>query len=403
MQRILVVGGGHPQLTLIEESVKLGCHVTVVDDRANCPGVRLSSVVLPIHRYDTEAVVAAARKLPFEGVVSGGSDKAVWVMAKVANACGLTPYVTADTAALPMAKDRMRTFLDDHALPVPTSKRVDSLAEALEAADQCHYPVVIKPVDGIGQLGVHRVDGPESLRRVFPESVQASGSSSVLLQEFVEGRELGVNGFVMDGAFRLLTVSYRDASRDEGDAFGVALYKQYPAIEARPHFGLIESVLDRACRAMGLINSPIYAQIMLRNQAADPIRVIEVMPRIGGGEDPRLVHAATGFNMAKATVKVALGQALATSDLVDGPGHPAVSLRFLTAQAGRISGIYGLPDARAAPGVINADAFYGIGHRVDGVRSSRERLGYVLTVGDTVEQSTERARTAAGLIGIVTE
>jgi biotin carboxylase len=398
-QRLLIIGGGHPQLTLVEESKKLALHTIVLDNRRSAPGRKIADEVIECDRYDLDGILSVTPGLKLDAVVSGGSDKAVWMMTQCAKACGLPPYIAPDVALMPMQKGAMQAFFKRLHLPIPGSEKVNSLEQALDAARSLEYPVVIKPVDGIGQLGVYRIDNADQLAVLFPETVKASDKGDVLVQEFVEGRELGVNGFVVDGSFRLLTVAHRGASQKADDSFGVALEKRYPAADAIPHEGLIRQIIERASKGLGISNAPIYAQLMLCSSGSDRIKIIEMMPRLGGGEDPRLVHAATGFNIAKATILAALGQPVLEDSVIDTHAQPAVAIKFLTTEPGRIS-VSGLELARSCDGIAKAEAYFEPGHVLGRLRSSRERVGYVLAVGSTVEEASQRAANATKCIVI---
>ncbi len=375
-------------------------HTIVIDDRHSAPARRLADEVIAVDRYDVQRIMEIVGSLDVDAVVSGGSDRAVWIMAQAADVCGVAPYVDENVARLPMNKDAMRAYLVSAGLPAPRSIKTAELESARAAASSLGYPIVVKPVDGIGQLGVNRVDSESELSAAFHSACESSGSGSALVQEFAKGEELGVNGFVIDGTFRLLTVAYRRAASGSGDAFGVALKKRYPAEPARPYHDHIETLLNAACQGLGLENAPIYAQVMFDKRAAAPIRIIELMPRLGGGEDPRLVLAATGFNIAKATVLAALRQPIDDARVVESQPNPAVTLLFLTATPGRIASVSGLTDARRCEGIRSADVFFDVGHELPPLRSSRERVGYVLAVGRSPSEADHRADEAAAKIRI---
>ena len=130
--------------------------------------------------------------------------------------------------------------------------------------------------------------------------------------------------------------------------------------------------------------------------------MIEIMPRLGGGEDPRMVHAATGFNLAKATALMWLGQPVALADLFEGPPQPAAVLRFLRAEPGRVLTITGIASARAISGIRAADVFVDPDQVVGELSSSRERAGYVLATGPDPEAAATVAMQAESTISIRT-
>jgi len=360
--KILIIGGGQAQLPLVEAALALNLHVTVVDER-RLEASDLAHEVVVLNRYD---YLAISRLTGFDAVVSGGSDKAVHLMAKYAHLHGLKAYVPPNVAEMPMCKGRTRAVLNKAGLKVPRSVYGSEVVNLKP-------PFVVKPVDGIGQKGVSFTSN--GLTRAIEVAEEASDTNTALIQEFIEGREVGVNGFVSGGVFKLYTTSIRVASRVADETFGVALTKTYDKYLDMPNAEL-ELILGRACHALGYIDAPIYAQLIL---GVDGCYIIEVMPRISGGEDPRLVKLATGFDMAEATVRLACG--------MEGGVFPArtvdnVQVQFLTAKPGIIEFIEGVEEARAIEGVEEARVFYKPGHVLGAVKSSRERVGCIIAAGE---------------------
>jgi hypothetical protein len=263
---------------------------------------------------------------------------------------------------------------------------------------------VVKPDKGIGQTAVNRAETvPEALMSV-EEAFAATENGTVVVQELVEGQEIGVNGIVVSGRFHLMTTSYRRSSRERGPAFGVAMEKIFPAVRAPESLATLTEIMQVACRALAINQGPVYAQVIVTPGpgGGQAFTVIEIMPRLGGGEDPRLVRAATGFNLAKATALMCLGQPVALANLFEGPAQPAAVLRFLRTEPGRVLSITGIESARATPGVVAADVFIDLDQVVGELSSSRERAGYVLATGPDPDVAVAVAELAEGTITIRT-
>jgi L-amino acid ligase C-terminal domain 2 len=138
------------------------------------------------------------------------------------------------------------------------------------------------------------------------------------------------------------------------------------------------------------------------NHVSEPFSIIEIMPRLGGGEDPRLVAAATGFDFAQAAALLWLGRSVVPPMLNDATINRAAVLRFLAADSGCVTTIHGLEAARAADGVVSAEVFVCAGQLLKPLASSRERAGYVLTVGPDTTTAANIAHAAANSITITT-
>jgi biotin carboxylase len=402
---VVVIGGGHPQLCLIEELHGLGERVVVIDDRPHAPAHRIADEVIPTHRYDLDAILAQVRANPPDHVASGGSDQAVHIAAHLAETLGLPTYVRAATAEMPMRKAAIRERLAAAGVPCPATVYGTHLDTFRDLDwNRFTFPVVVKPDQGIGQTGVDRAENVPDAFASIEAAFAATENGVVVVQELVRGSEIGVNGIVVAGRFHLLTTSYRRSSRKRGPAFGVAMEKVYPAVTAPPSLDTLSEIIQQACSTLAIDNGPIYAQVIMTSDTAhDPtFTIIEIMPRLGGGEDPRLVHAATGFNLAKATALMWLGRPFVLSDLYDGPAHRAAVLRFLHADPGQVVTIKGIEVARATPGVIAADVFVHSGQHLGAVSSSRERAGYTLAAGHDPTAAAGSAATAAAAIIIET-
>ncbi len=399
--KTLVIGGGHPQLCLIEALIEEGQNVTVLDDREEAPAHGKAHKVVSINRYNVEEILKFSESMLPEYVSSGGSDKAVYIMALVAEKLGIPSYVSSSVAKLPMEKGSTRKILQANNLPIPKTYEGACPEDFQEINwEDIIFPVVIKPDEGIGQTGVNKANSKIEAFSSIQEAFEASQNGKVLLQEFIEGSEIGVNGIVINGNFKLLTTSYRNSSRERGGAFGVAMEKVYPATTDKNKLSKIQEIMNKACEVMEINNAPIYAQI-IDNQERGPC-IIEVMPRLGGGEDPRLVHAATGFNLSKATALLSMGKEIDMESLTDKDPQQSVVLRFLKISSGTIQSINGLLEAANLPGIEKVEFFFPEGYKVGELKTSRERAGYILASGNTPEEALKSAERAEKTIKIKT-
>ncbi|UNC16586.1 ATP-grasp domain-containing protein (plasmid) [Acidiphilium multivorum] len=395
---MLIVGGGFPQLSLIEAVRARGFRVAVAEDREDSPGFAIADRHVHANRYDFEGIVAALGDDLPNFVVSGGADKAVLIAARLAEAFGLPCPIPSGIARFPTEKARYRKVFGEIGVSVPQAESAASGAEAAQIAKRLGYPVVLKPNDGIGQVGVNRVDTAEVLETAFAEAAGASQDGTVVIEEYLDGPEVGVNGLVDHrGHFTLLTLGIRSASQQPGAAFGVALGKSIPYARSAEIEADITCNLQMICTELGLRNVPIYAQM---KDSTRGVRLIEAMPRLGGGEDPRLVHLKSGMDLSAAVVDAAAGVQLEVAPYRTGPGVGAVHAEFLTAPQGRIETITGFPIEH--PSIGYQELFVGPGHIVPEVKSSHSRLGVVAFTGDSVKALTAVAKEVLGQIEIVT-
>ncbi len=117
--------------------------------------------------------------------------------AQVREACGI-PGTSVRTAWLCRDKPSMKEALRAAGVPTAASAAVDSAAEAHAFAEQVGYPLILKPRAGAGAAGTMRVDGPEELDRALG-AYGNEGTTSIAIEEFVEGHEGFYDTLTIDG------------------------------------------------------------------------------------------------------------------------------------------------------------------------------------------------------------
>lgn len=108
-------------------------------------------------------------------------------VAQVREACSI-PGTSTRTAWLCRDKPAMKEALREADIATAQSSGVDSVDEANAFATKVGYPLIVKPRDGAGASGTHRVDDQTALEKALMECGVGQGAS-VAMEEFVEGHE----------------------------------------------------------------------------------------------------------------------------------------------------------------------------------------------------------------------
>jgi biotin carboxylase len=306
--------------------------------------------------------------------------------AKLAERLGI-PGLPLETAKTVADKRRMRKAFEKASVRCPRGREASVFEEAEQAFHELGGPVVVKPVDGSAQRGVTEVRGEGELAPAFDRALAASRTGAVVLEQYLEGDEYTVNGFLLEGEYFRMSITQR--LLHPPPPLGVCIAHRYPSGLADE-----ERIFDfarAASRAVGLETGPSYVQIRIRE--GEPW-AIEVGARLGGGKDAELAKLVTGFDALRANVLWALDE-LTRDDLQRGePVASCGQVRFVVAQPGRIVRLDASP-ALAFDGVHEAGFYWREGMTLPPLISGAERLGYLLvSAADEDELDT---RTAAAL------
>ena len=386
LQRLLVVGGGPAQLGLLAAARARGIETVVCDRDSSALGLRLADRHAVVSTEDEAGIEQVARDEEVAGLIAPGIDWPVAICARVAARLGLPYPLPPEVAERTVSKIAQRERFDEAGVPQP---RWELLTEPTTVLD---LPVIVKPPDRQGQVGLSVVSSEEELGPAVAFAAEASRQGGVLVEELVDGPEVTVNAFSVGGDFRALTVTDRVTA--EPPAFGVALAHVWPS-EA-PVEEAVEAA-RAAAEALGVREGPTYTQIRF---GSDGPRVMELAARLGGGHDAELCEAALGIDLNA----LALGAALGRSPAIP-PARPAggACVCFLVAPPGRLEAVEGLTEALQLPGILDAVPYRPAGWEFGPLRTGHDRAGFVLARGDSRAEAVERAADAAERIRFVVD
>ncbi|MGH3003604.1 MAG: ATP-grasp domain-containing protein, partial [Gaiellaceae bacterium] len=128
MRTVLFVGAGRHQRRAILRAKELGLRVAAVDRNPDAPGLKEADIARVVDFSDIAAVLKATARLKLDGVLTVSADRAVPVVAAVAEARAL-PGIGVDTAHLMTHKVAMRRRLAEAGVPQPRFAAVRSLSE----------------------------------------------------------------------------------------------------------------------------------------------------------------------------------------------------------------------------------------------------------------------------------
>jgi hypothetical protein len=293
LSRILLLAAttGYQTRAFGDAAERIGAELVFATDRCHVLEDPWQDGAVPIRFHDESASVAAildaVRVRPVEGIIALG-DRPTVIAARVAEALGL-PGHPSDAAASARDKQRTRERLRDAGLPVPwfLGSRID--VNPRDLADVLSFPCVIKPVALSGSRGVIRADDPGSFLVAFerlrallqlPEirAERNEAHDRVLVEGFIPGRELALEGLLHHGALSVLALFDKPDPLD-GPFFEETIYVTPSSVPTVVETSIVGAVA-RAAAAIGLRHGPIHAECRLNDGA---VFVLEVAARPIGG------------------------------------------------------------------------------------------------------------------------
>jgi len=354
---------------------------------------------LDLHDRDaaTEAIVALARRGPIDAVVAV-DDQGVLVAAEAGARLGLPANPHAAVAAT-RDKAVMRRAFAAAGVPQPGYRVVGPEDDVAAVASALGFPCVVKPVSLSGSRGVIRADDPVAtdaaatrVRRILEEADEDAGGP-LLVERFVEGDEVALEGLLRAGRLEVLTVFDKPDPLD-GPYFEETIYVT-PSRKDSATLARIASRTADAIRALGLREGPIHAELRV---AGDDVCVLEVAARSIGGLCSRALRFGAGVRLEELILRHALGLPL---DGLHRESAAAGVMMLPIPRAGVLVAVDGQDRARAVPGIAGLEITIHPGRPVHPLPEGDRYLGFLFARAATPAEVEHALRTAHGQLEVV--
>jgi biotin carboxylase len=391
----------------LDAAERLGVEVVVGSEEASSLEDLHPERLLALDFLHPESAASRAfefhERHPLNAVIPVDESTAV-AAAAISEKLGL-PRNPPEAASRARLKHRMREALASSGASQPSFSVARTSDDPRFLARGLTYPLVLKPVFLSGSRGVSRVDDRESFVRHFerlaqflstPEIRAQGGDESdlVLIEEYVEGREVALEGLLTEGSLRSLAL-FDKPDPLRGPFFEETIYltpSRLPESLQRE----IARVCGDAARAMGLWHGAIHAELRLREDET-PV-VIEVAGRSIGGLCSRALRFGLGVSLEELLLGHALGREV--QELSRESGAAGVMMIPIP-KGGTLEEVRGLEQARAVAGVEDITITAHPGKTLVPLPEGSSYLGFIFSRADEPESAEKALRDAHALLELV--
>jgi biotin carboxylase len=294
----------------------------------------------------------------------------------------------------------MRELLARAGVPSPsfTVVRVDDDPRAVAAG--VTYPCVLKPLVLSASRGVIRANDEAAFAAAFariaailraPDVADlGAGTDEILVEEFVPGVEVALEGLLEDGALRTLAVFDKPDPLD-GPFFEETIYVT-PSRHPEATQAAIVDVTARAARALGLSDGAVHAELRLRptTTGVEPV-VLEIAARSIGGLCGRTLRFGTGMSLEELVLRRALGRPVPSFER---QRAAAAVMMIPIPRGGVLEEVRGLDEARAVASIEDVTISLHKGQEVVPLPEGSRYLGFIFSRAATPPHAEAALREA---------
>lgn len=387
-KKMMILGASELQVPAIRKAKELGYRIILVDYNPEAVGFELADVKLVVSTLDQEEVYRQALIYNPDVVITSTSDGPVRTAAYVNEKLGKKPDLSYEDSLCATIKSYMRDRLKENHVPIPEYYVVKDYDEFQAAVKALRGSCIVKPADNAGSRGVVALDdskaqSAEELRRIYEYSKDNSRNGTVMVEEFMTGPEVSVEAMTVEGETTILTITDKFITPPP---YFVEIAHSEPSRLDQDIQERIKQIAKQAVAAIRLQNGPSHTEIKVTEEGP---KIVELAARLGGDFiTSKLVPLSTGVDMVGASVLLATGE---KADLAH-KWQKGSAIHFIQGKEGVIRRIE-IDEALAhMPGVEEVVLYKKAGDAVSGTRSSNDRLGHIITVGETAEEAMEIGR-----------
>ncbi len=343
-KRLAIIGASNMQLPLVLKAREMNLETLVFAWPQGAVAAEAADRFFPLSTLDKEGILEVCRREEIDGITTIASDIAVPTVSFVAEALKLTAN-SCRSAHLSTHKFAMRQALEAGGVNCPRYALLRSPDDIAAATASMRYPLIVKPCDRSGSIGVTRVTDEAALRSALPAALGSSLCGEAIVEEFIEGLEISIEGISFNGEYHLLTITDKVTS---GAPHFVELAHHQPSKFPRPVLAEAARQTRLALAALEIRYGASHPELLITRDRK--IYMTEVGARMGGdfiGSD--LVKLSTGYDFLRGVIEVALGRFETPKR---GPGMAAGVYFYtaLTPEAGEW-----IADPGAHPEIIRAE------------------------------------------------
>ena len=339
-KKLLILGGNPETVPLVEIANGMGIQTVVSSARHTDPAKRAAWKAYDVDGMDVPGLVALAKEEQVDGVLVGVADILVPAYCKVCEALELPCYATQQIVDVFAFKDVFKATCERFGVHGIPEFYLDADMKR-EDLDKIEYPVMVKPVDNGGGVGMTVAYNEDELRKGVEEALENSKKKRFIVEKYMQCDDMGMYYTFKDGYCSASCIYDRYTTDEQPGLSRVCLGGTYPSKHLEEYFERMHPNALRLFKEIGIKNGVLMLSGFYEN---GEFYVYDTGFRLQGEAPHLLMKAIHGFDQREMLIRFALTGSEGDIDLRTDTrlrGKWAATLWFLLKE-GKIDKIVGM-------------------------------------------------------------
>lgn len=289
-KKLLVLGGTADEISLVQRAQELGIYVIVANyhvDRTLSPAKNVADEAWDVSWADIDVLEQMCRDANVNGVLAGYSEIRVDCMMQLCARLGLPCYITEEQLEITRNKIKFKNACRASGVPVVHEY------DGPRSVDK--FPVIVKPTDRAGSIGVGVATNAGELERAYRYAMEKSIRKQVIIEDFImNATKFDCYYQILGGEIRFVNSNDVISAKDNGFERVVQSAWLLPSIHQSAFIKKIDPAMRDMIRSMGIQNGYIFFSGFVNKE--EEFVFFECGFRLCGGHFYYLLQKTGGWN-----------------------------------------------------------------------------------------------------------
>lgn len=351
-KKLLILGGNPETTPLVQIANGMGIKTIVTSGRSTDHAKKAAWKAYDVDGMDVDGLIELAKNEKVDGVLVGVADILVPSYCKVCGALGLPCYATEKIVEVFSFKDKFKETCEKYGVHGIPEYKLDADCKR-EDLDKIVYPVMVKPVDNGGGVGMTVAYNEEELLEGVKKALDASYKKRFIVERYMQCDDMGMYYTFKDGYCSASCIYDRYTTDEQKGKSRVCLGGIYPSKHIEEYFLKMHNNSLRMFKEIGIQNGVLMLSGFYEN---GEFYVYDTGFRLQGEAPHLLMKAIHGFDQREMLIRFALTGSEGDVDLIEDDdtrlrGKWASTLWFLLKE-GKIASIEGFENIESDQRVV---------------------------------------------------
>jgi len=302
-KKILIVGGSHSEIPLVNAAKELGLYVITTGNQENGLAHKYSDEFHISDYSNNENIYQLAKKLNIDYICFGAHDLSYFSTIYTASKLGLDYFDNMHTAQILHHKDKFKKFCLENNISSPKANSYTDINEAISYTNnKAKLPCIVKPIDMGGGKGISKITNKDEVENAIRNAFEYSKSKAIVVEDFFDGSLHSFSTFIVNKKVKFY---FEDTEIPcQNNPYGVCTsFSPSDNIEF-----VVDSLISETEKIANLLNlkDGLLHMQYLKN-IDNEVAIVEFTRRMPGDFYNIPVEISTGFSYSKNIIRLAIG------------------------------------------------------------------------------------------------